>query len=148
MNLRGQLEPVQRTEEYKEGLKSKIEEIERLLETNQAADEAIDAFNNLTGRSYDDDYFRHYWRSISIQEFVDEACNPYPVKVSDIQTNELIELVRRIQDVDTYGSDTRFYLEVLMANTNMPGVSDLIFYEDLTPAEIVEEILRYKPIVL
>jgi hypothetical protein len=146
--LRKALEPIQRTDDFKNMLHFKIEHIETLIDDGQMATEEIEEFNKLTGRDYDTYYFQNYWRSISIDEFVDEASNPYPVKVDDITKEELIELVRRVIDIDTYGNYTSFYLEALEANVLMPEISDLIYFRDLTPDEIIEEALKYKPIVL
>lgn len=148
MKLRKELEPNNSTVEFKNELKSKIEQIELLLENEKTAIGEIEEFNKLTGREYDEYYFLNYWRSISIDDFVDEASNPYPVKLNDITKDELIELVRRIEDIETYGNDTGFYLEVLSANIMMPNISDLIFYRNLSPEEIIEEALKYKPMIL
>ncbi|MCG7406524.1 hypothetical protein MH117_03775 [Paenibacillus sp. ACRRX] len=148
MKLRKELEPINRTDEFKNLLKSKIEQIELLLESGKTAFAEIEEFNKLTGREYDEYYFSNYWRSISIDDFVNEASNPYPVKMNEITKDELIELVRRILDIETYGNDTSFYLEVLTANMMMPDISDLIYYQDLSPEEIIEEGLKYKPIIL
>lgn len=148
MKLRKELEPVKRTNEFKKMIKSKIEQIESILQNGKAAVREIEEFNQLTGREYDEYYFLNYWRSVSIDDFVDEASNPYPVKVIDITKDELVEIVRRIQDVETFGNDTVYYLEVLEANIMMPSISDLIYDSDLSPEEIIEEGLRYKPIIL
>ncbi|MNW59008.1 hypothetical protein D3C74_369040 [compost metagenome] len=129
-------------------LKSKIEQIELLIESGKTAIGEIEEFNRLTGREYDEYYFLNYWRSISLDDFVDESSQPYPVKLNDITRDELIELVRRIKDIETYGNDTVYYLEVLKANMSMPDISDLIFYRNLSPEEVIEEGLRYKPIIL
>lgn len=37
---------------------------------------------------------------------------------------------------------------MLIQNTNDPNVVDLIFHNDLTPTEVVEKALAYKPIIL
>lgn len=39
-------------------------------------------------------------------------------------------------------------LDQLVSNVPHPGVTDLIYYDDLTPEEIVEKALSYKPIRL
>ncbi|NGZ76655.1 hypothetical protein [Saccharibacillus alkalitolerans] len=41
-----------------------------------------------------------------------------------------------------------FYVELLEANVAMPGVSDLIFWDELEPEEVVDRALAYTPIVL
>jgi len=148
MMLRKELEAVQRTEEYREMLKRKIEEIEASLLNNLPATEEIEEFNNLTGRDYDRNYFLTYWRSRSKEEFIDEACNPNPTKLDDVTKEEFIELVSRIKDIETYGNLSNYYLEVLEANILMPNISDLIYFRDLSSEEVIEEALKYKPIIL
>lgn len=84
MKLRKELEPLERTQEFKELLKNKIENIEYLIENNMDCKRQISDFNRLTGRSYDKHYFQTYWEAISLEDFVNNVCNPEPKKVSDI----------------------------------------------------------------
>ena len=39
-------------------------------------------------------------------------------------------------------------IDVLTQNSTNPDVTDYIFYDDLSPEEVVEKILAYKPIQL
>lgn len=63
---------------------------------------------------------------------------------------ELIELVRKIMEVEGTESEIDEMLVYLKQNVPHPEVSDLIFWDkrELTPEEIVEEALSYKPIIL
>lgn len=63
--------------------------------------------------------------------------------------DELIQLVQRIQEVDTDSEAAHDELiDVLRRNVPDPYVTDLIYYADppLTPAEIVDRALGYRPI--
>lgn len=150
MKLRKELEPIRRNEEFKNLIRSKIEHIESLLESKIGVKKEIEDFNKLTERDYDEVFFKTYWNSISIEEFINQACNPQPKKDSNITKEELIELVKRIKDYETYAEESDFYLELLEANVLMPDVPNLIFWskEQLSAEEIVEKALNYKPIIL
>lgn len=150
MKLRKELLPTERTDEFKKMIKSRIEFIEQKLDKNEDITQEVIEFNSITGRDYDLSFFQDYWTFMSIDEFVTEACSPIPQKVFDITKEELIELVRRAKDYETYKEDTNFYVQVLKANTIMPDISDLLCYnkEKLTPEQLVEKALNYKPIIL
>lgn len=61
---------------------------------------------------------------------------------------ELIELVRRIMEAEGSEKELDEAINMLIQNTNDPNVVDLIFHNDLTPTEVVEKALAYKPIIL
>ena len=62
---------------------------------------------------------------------------------------ELIELVIEIIQVKGKTEEQlNILLERLESNVPDPNVSDLIYYEDLTPEQIVDKALSYKPIQL
>ncbi|MBC6469686.1 bacteriocin immunity protein [Actinomadura alba] len=68
----------------------------------------------------------------------------------DIAREELIEIVRRIQDVDP---EVDYYVDLFEANILDPRGSGLIYWppeelEDATPEEIVDVALSYRPIEL
>jgi len=148
MHLRKELLPTERTDEFKAMLKLRIQLIEQKLANGEDATNEIKEFNAITGREYKLDYFQDYWTFMSIDEFVKEVSSPVPKKIADITKEELMEVVRRIKDVETYKEDTEFYLQLFEANVIMPEVSDLIFWDELTPEEVVEKALSYKPISL
>ncbi|WP_166242973.1 hypothetical protein [Paenibacillus turpanensis] len=147
MQLRECLLPITRDEEFKARVKTNIEEIEALLDEGKTAEKEIAAFQELTGKQWDSHIFAHYWRSISLDGLIEEACNPDPQRVSDITKEELVEIVRRLQGDLPHG-ETAFYLQLLEANVPMPGVSDLVYWDELEPEEIVERALAYEPIIL
>ena len=61
---------------------------------------------------------------------------------------QLVDLVRRIQHAEGSEEERNDMLNTLIDNVPDPNVSDLIYYEDLTPEEVVDRALRYKPILL
>ncbi len=63
---------------------------------------------------------------------------------------ELIELVRKIMYAEGTEEEIDKWMDVVEANVPHPEVSDLIFYpkKEMSPKEIVEEALSYKPIKL
>lgn len=150
MELRKELLPIERTDEFKGILRIKIETIEHKIENKEDATREIEEFNKFTGREYDLDYFKNYYTFISLDDFIQEASSPIPKKVLDIKKEELIEIVRRIIDCERYGEDTDFYVNLLEVNVLIPGVLNLIFWneEELTLEQIVEKALSYKPVLL
>lgn len=72
---------------------------------------------------------------------------------SAMTREELIELVERIVRFD-FGQGTEaehsMLLAKLEANVPHPGVRDLIYWDrrDLSPSQIIDEALNYKPIAL
>jgi hypothetical protein len=63
---------------------------------------------------------------------------------------ELINLVKVIIDVNSNKSEEEIdaLLQTLEDNVPHPAPSDLIYWVDLTPEEIVDRALSYKPIIL
>ena len=64
--------------------------------------------------------------------------------------SELIELVYRIQRAEGTEAELSELLCLLEANVPHPEVSDLIFYAtpELTPEQVIDAALAYKPIIL
>lgn len=65
-----------------------------------------------------------------------------------LNKDDLVALVRILHAGRGSEEDRRRLLEVIERNLIHPRVSDLIFYENLTPEEVVEKALSYKPIQL
>ncbi len=62
---------------------------------------------------------------------------------------ELIGLVEEIINVrGKTEKDINILIEILEKNVPHPEVTDLIYYDDLTPEEVVDKALSYKPIQL
>ncbi|OEE94944.1 hypothetical protein A1QM_18260 [Vibrio genomosp. F10 str. 9ZC157] len=64
--------------------------------------------------------------------------------------NELIAVVTKIMECDGSESEINLLLEILKQNVSDPNVSDLIFWPEteLTPEQVVDKALSYKPILL
>lgn len=62
---------------------------------------------------------------------------------------QLIELVRRIMNAEGTEEEQDEMLDLFERSVPHPEISDLIFWDDrnLTPEEIVEEVLNYQPII-
>lgn len=68
---------------------------------------------------------------------------------SKLNKEKLIDLVKDIMDVKGKTEEQLVeLLEVLKKNVPHPAPSDLIYWENLTPEEIVDKALSYKPIQL
>ena len=63
---------------------------------------------------------------------------------------ELINLVNRIVDCEGSEEEIDEMIEVVKRNVPHPEISDLIYWndEELTPEQIVDKALEYKPIQL
>ena len=61
---------------------------------------------------------------------------------------ELIELVRKIMNCEGTEQEIDEMTLLLTENVTDPNVTDYIYYDDLTPEEIVSKALSYKPIQL
>jgi len=62
---------------------------------------------------------------------------------------ELINLVKEIITVENKTeSEIDKLINVLGQNVPHPAVSDLIYYDELSPEEIIDKALSYKPIQL
>jgi len=107
----------------------------------------IAEFEALTGKRYEVSAF-FYHGAMSTEEFVEIAARPRPSRLPDVTREELVEVVRRIQTTVLLTPHTVYYLTVLDVHTPHPRVSDLIFWDDLTPEEVVEAALAYQPICL
>ncbi|MFB6441697.1 hypothetical protein ACFCVY_33815 [Streptomyces sp. NPDC056411] len=129
-------------------------EIDRIAglvaDQSPAADEAIWAFNGVTGHAYVALDFAGYYGSRTVAEFAREAARPACPRIADITRDELIEIVSRLL---VSFPESNHYLRLLEANVPHPRVSDLVFhplsdFQDASAEEIVEEALRYRPIAL
>ncbi|MBC9934685.1 hypothetical protein [Chitinophaga qingshengii] len=62
--------------------------------------------------------------------------------------DQLIELVKRIAAAEDTEQQLDKMLELLEKNVPDPEVSNYIFYDELSPEEVVDKALAYKPIQL
>ncbi len=63
---------------------------------------------------------------------------------------ELIEVVTKIMECDGSEAEINSLVEILKQNVSHPNISDLIFWPEteLTPEQVVDKALSYKPILL
>ncbi|MER6030728.1 hypothetical protein [Streptomyces sp. NPDC001851] len=151
MDLRAELLPPPVSRQRLDELGAEVERIVDLLEARpEAADEAIAAFNAMTGHDYVALNFAEYYGSRSLEEFTREAARPARPVVADITRDELVEMVRRLLRADP---ESDYYLRLLEANVSHPRVSDLVFHpsdalKDVSAEQIVDEAVKYRPIAL
>ena len=60
----------------------------------------------------------------------------------------LIELVEKIIQCEGSEAEIDGWIELLERNVPHPGVSDLIYHDELSPEEIVDTALKYQSIQL
>ena len=67
-----------------------------------------------------------------------------------LNKEELIELVRKIMNVEGSEEEIDNMIELLKSNVPHPDVSDLIYWNEneLTAEQVVKQALSYKPIQL
>ncbi|MER5863731.1 hypothetical protein [Kitasatospora sp. NPDC002040] len=151
MDLRPELLPPPVSPQRLAELGREIERIADLtLQGEPGADEAIAAFNELTGHRYEPLDFVEYQGSRSLEGLAAESARPARPRVPGITRHELSELVHRVQDADP---DADYYLRLLEANLPHPRVADLILQpapgtEGVTAEQIVDAALSYRPIAL
>ncbi|CAG7659013.1 bacteriocin immunity protein [Paenibacillus allorhizosphaerae] len=70
--------------------------------------------------------------------------------MKQLNKNDLIELVRKIMNAKGTEEEIDNMIEILKQNVPHPQVSDLIFWNkvELTPEQVIELALSYKPIQL
>ncbi|WP_101385683.1 hypothetical protein [Streptomyces sp. TLI_146] len=151
VDLRPELLPPPVDRQWLDELCTEIERIDGLVTSRpEAADEAIAAFNAMTGHAYEAFDFAGYHGSRSLEDFAKEAARPARPVVADISRDELVECVRRLL---TASPESSYYLRLLEANVPHPGVSDLVFHpsdalKDASAEQIVDEAMKYRPIAL
>ncbi|MFD5635764.1 hypothetical protein ACFWJM_16725 [Streptomyces sp. NPDC127077] len=151
VDLRPELLPAPVSRQRLAEVCAEVERIADLLETRpEAAGEAIEAFNAMTGHDYVALDFAEYDGSRSLEEFGREAARPARPVVADVTQDELVEIVRRLL---TVSPESDYYLRLLEANVSHPRVSDLVFHpsddlQDASAEQIVDAALKYRPIAL
>jgi len=73
-----------------------------------------------------------------------------PPRRHPLTREQLLELIVKLSEGDGTEQDEDDWLMLIEANVPRPAVSDLIFYREpsLSPEEVLEEALSYKPILL
>lgn len=65
-----------------------------------------------------------------------------------MRKEELVELVKKIQNCEGSEEKVDRMIEILEANVHYPEISDLIFFDEKTPEKIIDIALAYKPLQL
>lgn len=150
MDLRPELTPPPVSPQRLAELCQEIRKISQLLDDREPAEAAIARFNETAGpgHCYEAYTFRHYWRSIEIEDFAKNAARPADPRVLDITRDELAEIVRRIMAVDP---DSDYYLRLFETNVPHPHASDLIYWppaelREASAEQIVDAALDWRPV--
>jgi hypothetical protein len=65
-----------------------------------------------------------------------------------MRREEMVELVRKIKNCEGSEKELDDMIELLEKNVIYPEISDLIYFDDKTPEEIIDIALEYKPFQL
>lgn len=91
--------------------------------------------------------FFEYWGYTSLEEIARKFLLPAPQKYG--MSKEIItDLIRKIQNAEFPESENDYWLSVLELETGHHGISDDIYWSDMTAEEIAEKALAKKPICL
>lgn len=91
--------------------------------------------------------FFEYWGCTSLEEIARKVLLPAPQKYG--MSKEIItDLIRKIQNAEFPESENDYWLSVLELETGHHGISDDIYWSDMTAEEIAEKALAKKPICL
>ena len=104
----------------------------------------------LTGKTIEEcEPFHAYWSYTSLDTVVDLILMP-KLEVNEPFTREqIIEIVKRIRACK-YASEAEADRDIMLLEKGVldPNISDYIFWDELTPEEIADKALAYKPIEL
>ncbi len=145
MELRPALLPPEVDEAQVAQLAQIATEVVNRMDAGLDYSELIERFNALAARPYAAGDFDGAAGSMSMDEFARQALTPEPPYLPNISREEYLELIRRVMNGE---GEYVFWLALLRLNLSCPPLSDYIFYDDLTPKQILEKALAYKPIAL
>lgn len=105
---------------------------------------ALARIRELTGRDVDADWLRNYWRSESIEDFVDRLCTEPIRDYERITDTEALALIAEYLQTQSPGRGDSIETALCRRFGKPAGtVSDLIFQRDLSdPSRILEELKR------
>ena len=119
--------------------------------TNKDAAQILAQLNGYTGKNYDLDFFQEYWGRTDLDELAFVVALPEPPRFSFLFEEELLFIIRQIQEMPTVRGVMEYYLELLNYTYSYPAVGDLFFsqkYEHLSTQEMASRITSHKPIQL
>ncbi len=69
---------------------------------------------------------------------------------TQLTKDELIQLVKKVMNAEGSEKEIDGWLKLVELNVPHPAVTDLIYYheEELTPEQVVDKALAYKPVQL
>ncbi len=109
---------------------------------------AIAQLRILTGKpELEESDFFEYWGYTSLEVIARKALMPAPQKYG-MSKETIIDLIRKLQNVEFCESENDYWLSVLVLETGHYGISDDIYWSEMTAEEIAEKALAKKPICL
>lgn len=109
---------------------------------------ALGQLRTLTGKmNLNAEDFFEYWSYTSLEEIARKALMPPPQKYG-MSKETIIDLIRKIQNAEFSESENDYWLSVLELETGHHGISDDIYWSEMTAEEIAEKALAKKPICL
>lgn len=159
MELRPELLPPQLDDEQVERLAELAAELDGFGGSSDECQALVEQFNREAGTHCEFHEFQGIYGSTDHETWVRTILSsPSARPIPDVTREELVEVTRRIADGQGKEHQVNFWLDLLQANVPDPAVSDLIFWPnryfevedapDLTPDQIVDIALGYKPIQL
>lgn len=111
---------------------------------------ALARIRDITGREIDGNWLRNYWRSESIQDFVDRICAEPIHDVERITDSEALALIAEYLQTQSPGRRDSIETALDRRFGKPTGtISDLVFQRDLSDASsILEELKRDSRIYL
>ena len=104
----------------------------------------------LTGKTIEEcEPFHAYWSYTSLDTVVDRILMPELEVNAPFTKEQIIEIVKRIQECK-YSSEAESDKDLMLLEKGVldPNISYYIFWDNLTPEEIADKALSYKPIQL
>lgn len=109
---------------------------------------ALGQLRTLTGNmELEEADFFEYWGYTSLKEIAGKVLMPPPQKYG-MSKETIIDLIRKIQNTEFSESENDYWLSVLELETGHRGISDDIYWSEMTAEEIAEKALAKKPICL
>lgn len=115
------------------------------------AQKLLAAFNDNAGTELSLQEFQGIYGGMSHETWVRSQLLALAAKpIPNITRAELVELVRRVMEVEGPEHEVNFYLALVEANVPCPSVSELIFwpseeYADLTSEDVIDRAMAYGP---
>jgi hypothetical protein len=156
VELRAELLPPRLDSERVERLAELAAELDGFVGSGEDRQALVDDFNRGAGTEFVFRDFQGIYGGTDHETWVRTVLSsPAAQPIPHVTREELVEVTRRIANVEGEEHEVNFWLQLLKANVPDPAVSDLIFWpnlyfndeevRELTPEQIVDVALSHKP---